>query len=267
MSSRFSLDAFAKKLFGSDEPAADADAAPEARHCAAGHVMDPSWPACPSCSLPASPDLPSSRQPAPSVPEHAMEPSDIPPGAARHRPTRIGAADVPPERHTRVEPPLPDPCGPGEAHEPPLAAAQPADTRRITGVLVTYTWQAAGQLFALREGKNYIGAGLVADEGDIPCQIRITCDPQLSRAHALVLCRQGRYDLVDLNSSNGTFINEQMVPMPGAELPDGARIRTGATVWRFLKIDERPPAAGGGAAPEPPEPPPAGAGDSVTRVR
>lgn len=246
MNPRSPLDALARKLFSSEEPdEADAGKAGLPRRCEAGHVMDPGWAVCPYCRTKKA------------ITEKAMEAQDDKPVAAGDdRSTRIGGPGPAAGRVTRVDAPEPT-----QASRPPQA-----DTRRITGVLVTYTWQPAGQLFAIREGKNYLGAGRVSDEGGIPCHVQITSDPELSGAHALILCRHGRYDLVDLNSSNGTFLNDQMVPIQGIELPDDAKIKTGSTVWKFLRIDANLPSGGGAAVQEPARQEP-GAASDLTGVR
>jgi hypothetical protein len=127
----------------------------------------------------------------------------------------------------------------------------PADTRRIVGVIVTYSWRPEGQLFTVREGKNYIGADRVSSEPDHQlCHILIPNDTKMSAEHALILCRHGRYDIIDQKSSNGTFLGEELVPLQGAELPNYAEIRTGATVWSFIKI-EPPAGTATRAAPQP----------------
>ncbi|MGH8472136.1 MAG: FHA domain-containing protein, partial [Gammaproteobacteria bacterium] len=109
------------------------------------------------------------------------------------------------------------------------------DTRRILGVLVTYTWRPEGQLFTVREGKNFIGAGDISSEtSHRRCEILIETDSMLSSEHALILCRHGRYDLIDQKSSNGTFLDGDLVPIAGTTLQNYAEIRTGSTVWTFV---------------------------------
>ena len=104
------------------------------------------------------------------------------------------------------------------------------------GALITFTWRPEGQLFPLREGDNYIGAGTAASRGGAPCDILIRYDPMLSSEHALVRCVHGRTDILDLASSNGTYVNGQLIPtLHGIELPNRATIKTGNTVWLFTK--------------------------------
>jgi pSer/pThr/pTyr-binding forkhead associated (FHA) protein len=123
---------------------------------------------------------------------------------------------------------------------PPGSGGQAGDvdTRRIMAVLVTYTWRPEGQLFLIREGKNFIGAGKISSETTHrECEVAITTDNMMSSEHALILCRHGRYDLVDQKSSNGTFLNGEMVPIAGITIENYDEIKTGATVWKFIMIE------------------------------
>jgi pSer/pThr/pTyr-binding forkhead associated (FHA) protein len=190
------------------------------RRCPSGrHVMDPGWDVCPYCEGERkSKEQTAYREPVLS--------SNV-------RETKIGGSVPPSNRETKSMPqqqPTPSPnVGGGDGGR--------GDKRRIRGVLITYTWQQQGELFPIREGKNYIGAGTVNREpGDPQCDIYITDDQKLSSAHALILCRQGKFEIVDLESTNGTFINEEMIPIRGADLPDTANLRTGSTIWSFMKV-------------------------------
>jgi pSer/pThr/pTyr-binding forkhead associated (FHA) protein len=116
--------------------------------------------------------------------------------------------------------------------------------RKITGVLVTFSWRFQGELFVLYEGRNVIGS---AESSDI--QI-MTNDPMMSGDHAVILCRAGRDELHDLLSTNGTFRNEKYVERDGVDLADGDSIRTGSTVFEFRKITSG--ATGGGGRNEQP---------------
>jgi pSer/pThr/pTyr-binding forkhead associated (FHA) protein len=80
-----------------------------------------------------------------------------------------------------------------------------------------------GQTFPLTEGEITIGGG---EDNTI-----ILADPQVSAAHARITyqAETGTYQLEDLGSSEGTFVNERRVE--GAQpLRHGDVIRTGATV-------------------------------------
>jgi pSer/pThr/pTyr-binding forkhead associated (FHA) protein len=57
-------------------------------------------------------------------------------------------------------------------------------------------------------------------------------DIRASRAHCRIDCQQGRYTLVDLSSSNGTYLNERRL-QGSAPLKAGDQIRIGSTVLEF----------------------------------
>jgi diguanylate cyclase (GGDEF)-like protein len=64
------------------------------------------------------------------------------------------------------------------------------------------------------------------------CTICVNTD-QVSRKHATVQAILGKYYLVDLRSTNGTFVNEQKVER--AKLLDGDQIRVGKTVLKYTE--------------------------------
>jgi diguanylate cyclase (GGDEF)-like protein len=64
------------------------------------------------------------------------------------------------------------------------------------------------------------------------CTICVNTD-QVSRRHASVQRVLGQYYLVDLRSTNGTFVNEQKVER--AKLVDGDQIRVGKTVLKYTE--------------------------------
>jgi pSer/pThr/pTyr-binding forkhead associated (FHA) protein len=108
------------------------------------------------------------------------------------------------------------------------------ETRRILGVLITYSWRPEGELFAIREGKNFIGRG---NDSRDKCEVKIPLDERMSSLHALILCRGGRFELIDHESANGTFLDDRMLlANESNELRDHALIRTGDTIWKFYQI-------------------------------
>jgi signal transduction histidine kinase/pSer/pThr/pTyr-binding forkhead associated (FHA) protein len=80
-----------------------------------------------------------------------------------------------------------------------------------------------GARFELNEQTVELGRG-------IQNAIRIR-DTEASRIHARLAFHAGRYELVDLHSSNGTYVNGQ--PIRSRELADGDEIQVGRTVLRF----------------------------------
>lgn len=200
-----------------------ADAMPrQGRKCAKGHLMDPSWEACPYCEA-------EQRSKQRTSGFETIDSSD-------RRETRVGAVRGNPSEGNRVTRAMSDPIGHG-------GHVGAGETRRITGVLVTYTWRGEGEIFACREGKNFIGSGDISSEAEHRrCDICIPQDDTMSAEHALILCRQGNYEILDQISSNGTFLNGQMLKAnQGTDLPNYAEIKTGHTLWTFIQI--KPPVA------------------------
>jgi pSer/pThr/pTyr-binding forkhead associated (FHA) protein len=109
-------------------------------------------------------------------------------------------------------------------------------------MLVTYTWRPEGEYFPVREGKTFIGNGDVSSEAfHRRCDVHLPHDETMSAEHALILCRQGNYEILDQISSNGTFLGGQMLKAnQGTELPNYAQIKTGSTLWIFIMVN--PPA-------------------------
>jgi len=113
------------------------------------------------------------------------------------------------------------------------------DTRRIVGVLITHTWHPQGQLFPIREGRNFLGRGEISSE-PVPrnCDVQIPQDAKMSAEHALILCRHGSYEIIDQETTNGTFLNGKLLRAnESTALPNHAALQTGSTVWAFLTIE------------------------------
>src|ERR1043165_6894011 len=63
--------------------------------------------------------------------------------------------------------------------------------------------------------------------------ICLSGSPLVSRQHALVRCHDGyQYQIIDLGSRNGTFVDDQRVVVP-ITLTDGARVRIADNVMTF----------------------------------
>lgn len=61
----------------------------------------------------------------------------------------------------------------------------------------------------------------------------VISDPTVSSTHAIVLVRDGGYSIVDLGSSNGTFINGQQLGSEAHTLQHGDKIQLGQVVLTF----------------------------------
>jgi hypothetical protein len=204
--------------------------------CENGHPMDPSWTHCPRCDAESranerSTDMSSaytfdendSRSPAMSSRQHTVVPGSTPSDSSATR----RDADYDSGYESGYES-----GGPNVS-----AGPRHSSRRKITGVLVCFTWERQGELFVIYEGRNVIGKGTVESEGGRPCDVQLSVDPTMSNEHALILCRAGRYELFDNRSTNGTYADDQFVESAGVMLRDGARIKTGETIWMFRKIE------------------------------
>ena len=62
--------------------------------------------------------------------------------------------------------------------------------------------------------------------------------PLVSRQHAIIRCHNGyQYQLIDLGSRNGTYVDDQRVIMPVA-LASGARIRIADNTLTFTETED-----------------------------
>jgi pSer/pThr/pTyr-binding forkhead associated (FHA) protein len=212
------------KLWGNTRPG-QGRTGKSATTCPKGHPMDPSWTSCPVCRAESRSQ---ERTSADALSMQPKEDDQRRPAMSRSPTITPGSAPDPDPNRTRIDT--------GTDSSAPSPRRQGAVRRMITGVLVTYTWERQGELFILYEGRNVIGKGEVASEGGRPCDVLLRSDATMSNEHAMILYRHGRYQLFDQRSTNGTFADGEFVESAGVELADGAKIKTGETVWLFRKI-------------------------------
>lgn len=105
--------------------------------------------------------------------------------------------------------------------------------------LVIERGKSAGKQFLLSAAESQIGRW-DADGGIFPDVDLDSDDPEakVSRRHARITLRDGKYSLEDLGSTNGTFINRGQRLAGGARQPlsDGDEIIVGKTFLRFRLI-------------------------------
>jgi hypothetical protein len=87
----------------------------------------------------------------------------------------------------------------------------------------------------LRNDPVYIGRG-------VDCAVR-TDDAMVSRKHSVVLFQDGRYFIEDLDSSNGTHVND--VRVKRQVLNHNDVVRCGSLWLRYVEDVPRPPGPGG----------------------
>ena len=195
--------------------------------CPKGHPMDPSWTSCPRCEAESRLEEKSSLD---------INELNVNLNLNGRPPMSHGtsiSSDAPREgpQGTRVD---------RDDSYAPAAGRGAGPRRKITGVLVSFTWTQEGDLFTIYEGRNFIGKGTLAREEGRPCDVLMRADNTMSNEHAMIRCLGGRYQLFDQQSTNGTYVDDEFVETTGAELRDGAKIKTGATIWLFRKIESEP---------------------------
>ena len=101
------------------------------------------------------------------------------------------------------------------------------ETRRsVVGWIVAQNGNHRGMDFRLFDGKNVIGTA--AD-----CDIVVT-DPFLSARHCTVRCESGNFVVIDLDSKNGTYVNQKRASKE--ELIDNDTLRLGKTEFKFKSL-------------------------------
>jgi hypothetical protein len=164
--------------------------------CPNGHVMEATWDRCPYC-----PD-----------------------------PNRMGRGPIPPTRVNAPAGDIPDPtpvkkpAGPKKTVMMTEAASTP-----VVGWLVALNGKHKGTDFRIREGKNIIGS-------EPECDIILT-DDFISSKHANIkyVNKDGErvFIITDLDSTNGTFLNDSEEPVAREELVDNDTVRFGQTKMKF----------------------------------
>jgi pSer/pThr/pTyr-binding forkhead associated (FHA) protein len=105
-----------------------------------------------------------------------------------------------------------------------------AKTFPIAGWLLVLTGKHKGEDFRLREGKNTVGSAP-------DCEAVLT-DEHVSVKHANITVKRsnettGSYTVVDLDSTNGTFLNDSQEKITREELVDNDTIVFGTTKCKF----------------------------------
>jgi hypothetical protein len=160
--------------------------------CPNGHVMHPSWDQCPYC----------------------LEMQQAMAGGGRGG----GGMPMPPGGGGTAMVNISDMGGSGEK-----GRGSGDKSREVCGWIVALNGQHKGEDFRLRVGKNVIGTA--AD-----CDIVLT-DKKISRKHTTIRYEGGEYQIADLDSSNGCFVNDEKVQKH--DLIDNDIIKLGDIEFEF----------------------------------
>jgi pSer/pThr/pTyr-binding forkhead associated (FHA) protein len=93
----------------------------------------------------------------------------------------------------------------------------------IKAWLVVEAGEYRNKVYTVHEGKTKVGTG--AD-----CELRILIRG-VSRHHMMVLAKEGKYFINDLNSATGTFVNNFQIS--NREVIDGDLVKLGDVEFKF----------------------------------
>ena len=170
------------------------------KFCNNGHQMEDSWEVCPYCQRTGYQNPAGA---AANLAKTRLEFEAAPPAAGG--PQMGGAAAV---------------------RKTVLLSGRPKG--ELAGWLVVMNGDQKGEDFRVREGQNSIGSG---PESEI-----VIKDPAVSGRHAALRCRDKKFLLTDLDSSNGTYLNDAPDPISMEELHDNDTIRIGTTLLKVKML-------------------------------
>lgn len=105
-----------------------------------------------------------------------------------------------------------------------------ADKRKapVVGWFVVLSGEQKGEDFRIREGQNIIGS---AHDADV-----VLRDTAIAGKHASLRYKDDKFTITDLDSTNGTFLNERTDPIAREELKDNDVVRIGEVRLKFKSL-------------------------------
>jgi len=102
-----------------------------------------------------------------------------------------------------------------------------ADKRKapVVGWFVVLSGDQKGEDFRIREGQNTIGS---ASDADI-----VLRDSAIAGKHASLRYKDQKFTITDLDSTNGTFLNDRSDPIAREDLKDNDIVRIGEVRMKF----------------------------------
>lgn len=190
-----------------------------ARLCPRGHLMDPSWAECRYCSPQGGAGNAAPGSKGRTVVENpGPRPGGFIAGATLLEGGLPGKGATVVERgggsgaFSGAKPPggkAATVFDPGPAGQ--VAGATPRGPRpRLAGWLVSFSTDPSGDDFRLHEGRNVIGSD--ASE----CEVALPGEASVSGKHAVVIFRDGVFQVRDNDSTNGTYVNGEDIFGKGA---------------------------------------------------
>ena len=167
-----------------------------AKFCANGHRMEDSWEICPYCQKTGF--------------------AGVAAGGAGAAKTRLETAPPPPPGRRR---------GFGASGRSKTVLLSEIRKAPVVGWFVAMSGEQKGDDFRVRDGQNLLGSS--AD-----CDIVIR-DVTVSGHHASIRHKEERFILTDLDSTNGTFLNQGAESVAREDLKDNDTVRVGDVVLKF----------------------------------
>jgi Inner membrane component of T3SS, cytoplasmic domain len=105
-----------------------------------------------------------------------------------------------------------------------------ADKRKapVVGWFVVLSGEQKGEDFRIREGQNIIGS---AHDADV-----VLRDTAIAGKHASLRYKDEKFTITDLDSTNGTFLNDRADPIAREELKDNDVVRIGEVRLKFKSL-------------------------------
>jgi len=175
-----------------------------AKTCSKGHILDPSWKICPYCGESVIPDSPGGGRPT-------MQEGSAP----ALKPTvreEVAAEQERVEAQAKEE----------AARKTRMISEKDEDVKSLAW-LIALDGPSRAATYQLLKDKTVVGSAM---ESDIQLG-----DQFVTSRHASFHFTAGKYFLTDLDSANGTFVNDKRITKKGLE--DGDRVRIGETNYIF----------------------------------
>ena len=167
------------------------------KFCAKGHQMEDSWETCPTCQTTGY-QVPGGTGAGGAAAKTRLETE----GRRKPQGVPLAALDA-------------GPCSSPKSAKPP-----------VVGWFVAMSGDQKGEDFRLHDGKNSVGSGTDS-------QIALK-DSTVSSQHASVRYEDGKFFVTDLDSSNGTYLNDRKIVRE--ELKDNDMIRFGEIIVKFKRL-------------------------------
>jgi len=197
------------------------------KRCENGHTIDESWDLCPYCPAVSGKEIPVivPNRSRTSEAQSAVSAKPVPVVVPRQQPKV--AHEPRSQTAIRIESPIATPERTVSAAR--IDPAQLAARRYVVGWLIGITGTVRGESYPIRIGRNIMGRDRKSDI--------VVGDEQASAHHADLVFRldEKRFILMDHNSTNGTYVNEEEIE-PRRDLKPLDEIRIASQKYLFFPL-------------------------------